>query len=104
MKDKISHGGSAITVIEYEVREIDEHGDSQDVHHYENRREAIAAAKKLMAWGNAPKAIVIEKHVSKRPTFLFNEPDVFKPVCVLGDRDALEAGGWLKMETSWLED
>ena len=101
MKDKISHGGSAITVTEYEVRHIDEYGDAQDVNHYENKRAAMDAAKKSLDAGY--KAVVVEKHISRRPAFLFAEPDTFTTVAVMGDKAALELWGWNRGETTWLE-
>lgn len=92
MKDKISHGGSAVTITEYEVRDIDEFGDAQNVDHYSSKVEAMAAAKLLMDTGS--KAVAVELHVSKRPSFLFKEPTKYTMVAVMGDIAALEAWGW----------
>jgi hypothetical protein len=101
MKDRITHGGSAITVTEYEVRDIDEYGDAQDVNHYENKREAIDAAKKALTAGT--KAVAVEKHISRRPAFLFAEPDTFTTIAVMGDKSALELWGWKPGDTTWTE-
>jgi len=94
MKDKVSHGGSAITIREYEVRDIDEFGDAQDINHYGSKAEAMAAAARLLSDG-AAKAIVVELHTSKRPAFLFKNPTTYKRIAEMGDRDALLAGGWI---------
>lgn len=102
MKDKISHGGSAITVTEYEVRDIDEYGDAQDVNHYGSKREAMEAANKSLATGS--KAVAVEKHISRRPAFLFDEPDTFTTIAVMGDKAALDLWGWKPGESTWLEN
>jgi hypothetical protein len=101
MKDKISHGGSAITMTEYEVREIDEFGDCQSVDHYPSKREALEAGKQALL---ASKAVAIEKHTSRRPVHLFNEPDRFTTIAVMGDKSALELWGWKPGESTHLED
>lgn len=92
MKDRISHNGSAITVTEYEVRDIDEYGDAQDVNHFDSKCEAMDATRRFMADG--VKAVVVQKHISRRPTFLFAEPDTYIFIAAMGDNASLEAGGW----------
>ena len=102
MKDRISKDGNRIISTEYEVRDIDEYGDAQDVNHYGCNREAMDAAKKSIAAGS--KAVAVEKHIARRPAFLFPEPDTFTTLAVMGDKAALELWGWKPGESTWLED
>ena len=92
MKDKISHGGNVVTIAEYEVRDIDEFGDAQNVDHYPSKALALLAARQSIAAGS--KAVAVELHVSKRPAFLFKNPNKYTMVAVMGDIAALEAWGW----------
>lgn len=93
MKSIISHGGAGITTREYEVRELDEHGDVIDVNHYETKREAMALAKRLLTHSAA---VVIELHVMKYPAHLFREPSRYTTVATMGSVSALTEGGWLE--------
>lgn len=91
MKTKISRNGSAITTTEYEVRDIDEYGDAQDVNHFDNRKDAMTAAAKLMAQG--ARAVVIEQHTRRSPAHMFAEPDSYKTIAVMGDKASLALWG-----------
>lgn len=92
MKSKISHGGAAITTAEYEVRELDEHGDVLDVNHYETKREAMTWAEKLL---RRSAAVVVELHIMKYPAHLFHEPSKYTTIATMGNVSALTEGGWL---------
>jgi len=93
MKSTISHGGAAITAREYEVRFIDECGDAQEVDHYDNKKQAVTAAKDYL--NSNAKAAVLELHVSRRPSHLFGSPDTFTIIATFGDVAALRAGDWI---------
>lgn len=93
MKDKITHGGSAITTREYEVRLIDTYGDVEETLFCQTKREAMAAAEKAICDG--ANAVVVELHIQKMPARLFAEPDTYETVARLGNLDALEQGGWV---------
>ncbi len=90
MPERILKGGYRVIITEFEVRELDEFGDSQDVNHFESKVEAIIYARSL----TEAKAVVVEKHVSKRPAHLFEEPDKFTILATFGNEQALQAGGW----------
>ena len=91
VKDRISHGGSGITVTEYEVRNLDEFGDAQDVIHFPSKAEALDCAARFVA--NGASAAVVEKHTSRRPACLFADPDTFAVVAALGNTESLELWG-----------
>jgi len=91
---RIVQNGSAVIFTEIQVSVIDKWGDAVDVDHFENRKEANAAAQREMADGAL--AVVVEKHISRRPAFCFDDGDTYKTLATLGDCRALEAGGWLE--------
>jgi hypothetical protein len=91
MPEKIFKDKCRVRVVEYEVRTIDEFGDSQDVAHYDTKREALAAAQLSLA---SARAVVVEKHTSRYPAFMFPEPNTYKPISAMGDKTALDTGGW----------
>lgn len=95
MTDKVSKDGNRLVVTEYETRTIDQYGDVENVCHWASKAEAIAYARKLVDDSSAL-AVVVEKHISRRPAFLFNEPDTYRTVATFGNVQALEAGGWNK--------
>lgn len=92
MPERISKDKVRLTVIEFEVRSIGKYGDAQEVWHFETKQEAVEYAKKIL-----PKqvAVIVEKHTSKYPSFLHDEPSKFIILTTFGDTDALEAGGWI---------
>lgn len=90
--DRITHGGSAIVSTEFEVRTIDTFGDVENVDHFDSRVLALAAARATLARGAV--AVVVEKHIRRRPAFLFDEPETYRTVATLGDPAALAEGGW----------
>lgn len=92
MSKRIFKDGCRMEEIEFEVRTIDAYGDSQDVSHFEIEQEAIAYAKREA--GSAV-AVVVEKHFSRYPAHLFAKPSDYKILATYGDRDALQAGGWI---------
>jgi hypothetical protein len=91
MKTRVTHNGSAITMTEFEVREIDEHGDAQDVNHYNDASSALIAAQRLISTGVA--AVVVERHTSRHPAHLFGTPDTYALIARFGNRSALKAWG-----------
>lgn len=92
MSEKIFKDGCRMTNTEYEFREINADGDSVDVHHYETKAEAISEAKAHVAGGGL--AAAVEKHISRYPAHLFNEPQTFTMLAVFGDKSALKLWGW----------
>lgn len=88
-------------LIEYEVRWLDEYGDAQIVDHYPTKKEALSVARGRFPQGI--KAVAVEKHVSKRPAYMYGMPDVFTTIAVFGDKSALELWGWQPGESTWLE-
>lgn len=82
MKHKNSHGGSALTIIEFEVRYVDEFGDCQDVTYFETLTGAMLAAKDFQFAGAEAVALVINQSVSDT-------------IAVLGNESALKLGGWI---------
>jgi hypothetical protein len=93
MPTTISKDGNRCTTIEWEVREIDQYGDAQDINHFESFEEAKPFADDLTK--RVP-AVVIERHVSKRPAHLFGDPDTYSTVWTAGNQDALREGGWIE--------
>lgn len=93
MKPKVSHGGAGVTIAEYEVRELNLHGDVINVSHWKNKRSAMKFAIKCINQGVL--AAVVELHMSRYPAHLFSEPDKFKRIASLGSPVALSAGGWI---------
>lgn len=91
--DKILKDKNRMISTEYEVREINADGDAIDVNHYDTLEEAKIYANSLMQTHGAI-AVVIEKHISKRPAHMFADPDVYESVLTLGDKGALNEGGW----------
>ena len=94
MPTRVIKNKAAVVVTEYELRGIDAYGDAVTVEHYETESEALAFAPKILigecvAWA-------LEKHVSRRPDFLFSNPDVYTVLGTGGDADALREGGWVK--------
>ena len=94
MSERISKDGTKITMVEYEVREINADGDAIDVHHFVTKPAALAAAPSFIAGDTV--AVGVEKHTSKRPAFCFSEPDVYKTIATFGNEAALREGGWLE--------
>lgn len=104
---RVSKGGNRIVMTEWEVRDIDEHGDAQSVDHFSTKDKALAAAQEkvkrlplrapLTGGGEQViAALVVEKHVSRRPAHLSRDPDVYTTVATFGSAEALRAGGWLE--------
>jgi hypothetical protein len=93
MPEQVSKDNSRVTITEYDVREIDEYGDCQDVNSYPTLEDAKRAVVGIDMTGEI-RAAVIEKHISKRPAYLYSNPDTYKTVARYGDKDALEDGGW----------
>ena len=87
---------------EYEFRELNADGDSTDIHHFETKAEALAAARAHIAAGGL--AAAVEKHVCNYPAHLFNVPQVFTTIAVFGDKAALELWGWEPGDSTWLEN
>ena len=93
MPTKVYKDKTRCAVTEYEVRTINEDGDAEDVEHFETEIEARKAAAEIIE--TSAVAVAIEKHTSKRPHFLFAEPDVYKTIATFGSTLALSNGGWL---------
>lgn len=98
MSTRIIKDGHATVTTEYEVRAIDQHGDAQDVRHYESQGEALAAAPAVL--GGEVTAWVVEKHVSREPAHLFAEPSRYTTIATGGSREALGEGGWVAQEVA----
>lgn len=92
MPSKVTCGGSVLWVTEFELREIDEHGDAIDVNHYETAREAIADAA-VKAAQHPERGWVVEKHRSRHPARGY--ADSYTTLATFGDAAALAAGGWV---------
>ncbi len=93
MPEKISKNKNRVIIVEFEVRDIDEFGDSTGTEFFETEAEAVRFA---LAYRGAATATVIEEHISRRPSFLYAEPDSYTIVFTAGSRDALQAGGWIE--------
>lgn len=98
MPIKISKDSHKVINIEFETRQIDINGDSFDVSHYETKEEAIKYAEEILRENNHGDcvAVVVEKHISKYPKHLFNEPDKYSIIFTKGDEKALKLGDWIK--------
>lgn len=79
-------------IIEFETRSIDEFGDVKNINHFETKKEAINFAKKIL---KNEKAVVVEKHTSFFPSYLFPERNLFETIFSDGDNSALTEGGWI---------
>jgi hypothetical protein len=97
MPKHVFSDGCRVRIREYEVREIDRHGEIIDVDQYETRAEAEKVAKRNV---ESPRdgvvACVIELHTSWHPAHLFRVADKYKTLSTYGDRRALRKGGWIK--------
>jgi hypothetical protein len=102
MKIKNYKDGCRSSLTEYEVREIDQYGDCQDIDHHDTQAEAMQRAKAKIAAGVL--AVAVERHISRRPAHMFGEPDTFTTLAVMGDKAALELWGWQPGESTWLEN
>jgi hypothetical protein len=89
---KTMQDGCRTVTTEFEVRELDSHGDAVDVDCYETKCEALAAAESRLR-GGAP-AVVVEKHISRHPSCYWREPDTYTTVALLGDAATLAEGEW----------
>lgn len=77
---------------EYETRELDVHGDAVDVNHYPTKREALKAARNIMAGGAV--AVVVEYHKTRYASALSDRYETYDDVAAFGDTTALEDFGW----------
>lgn len=91
MPTKVWKDGNRCTITEFDVREIDRHGDVQDVNSFETEAEAMRAARGL--FGKVP-AVVVEKCVRRFPAHRFAKHVEYTTVYTGGDFAALKAGGW----------
>lgn len=98
MSTRIIKNGYATVTTEYEVRSLDQYGDSQDVRHYETRAEAISTAPAVL--GGEVVAWVVEKHVTRSPAHWFAEPSRYTILATGGSREALVKGGWVAQEVA----
>jgi hypothetical protein len=89
---KTMKDGCRIVTTEFEVRELDQHGDALDVCHYETKQEALADAKQLIERGAA--AVIVEKHTSRAPACYWKTPDTYKTLAMLGDAALIAKGEW----------
>ena len=80
---------------EFEVRLLDEHGDAQDIAYHATASEALIEAKEDLAGGAV--AVVVERHISYHPAFMFDIPNVRKMIARMGSRAALAAGDWHRL-------
>ena len=93
MPERVYKDGCRIAITEYEIRSIDRWGDAQNVDHCETKVEALKTLAKFEPSGDIV-AMVIEKHVSRRPSHMFDEPDTYTKIANVGNAEALHAGGW----------
>jgi|GEM_PF-2999639 len=81
-------------VIEYEVRYIDEHGDSIDIDIFKSRSEALDEAKRLVADN---KTVIVER---RKNTITSDDHwgkltgIDYEIIFTAGNADWLRAGGW----------
>lgn len=90
MTTKVNKAGDTWTETEYQVREIDECGDAQDVNGFDTKKEALEFAYGASDWD----AVVVEKVVKKYP--FGRGEDKYTTIYTAGSKDALAAGGWDK--------
>jgi hypothetical protein len=87
---KVSKNGHNSITTEFEVRELDKHGDTVDVQHYDTLNESKDAARSLM--DRKAVSVIVEKHTSRAPAR--GTQDVYQTVFMLGNWAALREGGW----------
>jgi len=81
-------------VIEYEVRHIDEHGDSIDIDIFKSRSEALDEAKRRVADN---KTVIVETRKNQiTPDHNGGELEGidYETIFTAGNADWLRAGGW----------
>lgn len=88
MKTRITHNGAGIVMTEYEIRDLDKYGDVINVDHAPDKRTALQRAEALLSGGAL--AVVIERHISKHPAFLFDEPNRYEWVAEFGAVDVIQ--------------
>jgi hypothetical protein len=91
MTNTMQDGCRTVTT-EFEVRELDRHGDAIDVDCYETKQEAMAFAERLIKRGAA--AVIVEKHISRAPACYWKTPDTYKTLAMLGDAAVIAKGEW----------
>ncbi len=93
MPTRVSKNGNRSVATEFEVRLIDGNGDCIDVNHYDEENEALTIAS-LLSSRIITGAVVVEKHISRRPHHLYREPDSYITILTFGSIDAIKLGGW----------
>ena len=89
---KTMKDGCRTVTTEFEVRELDQHGDAIDVDCYETKQEAMVFAERLVKRGAA--AVIVEKHTSRAPACYWRTPDTYKTLAMLGDAAVIAKGEW----------
>lgn len=77
--DRISRDGTIITTTTWELRVLDERGDTQDVDIYETRAEGLAAFRAAVA-DDGDARLILERHVRREPAHLVATPSEYKTV------------------------
>lgn len=93
MSQRIFKDGCRCVITSFEVRTLDQHGDADNVDHYESKEAALQEAKRAIKAGVV--AVVVEKHVTGMPAHMFADPSTYVGIATFGDRLALMEGGWL---------
>lgn len=78
---------------EFDVREIDQHGDAQNVSHFDSLDDARTEAEDVLTAEIV--ATVIEHHVGVCCEECGIRDDEYETVATAGDETALREGGWI---------
>lgn len=85
MSQRVTHGGTGLTVTEFQVSTYDEFGEFIDIDHAETKAEAIALAKQ---WAenldDGAIGVLVEKTVKRYPAHWHDEPNTFTEVAQFG--------------------
>lgn len=85
-------------VIEFDVRQIDAHGDAFDVDSYRTKRQALQFANHIVATmeGSQCVAVVVERHTfNVDADGIIRGKFAYDKILTIGSESALRAGCWI---------
>lgn len=94
MPRKCDCGRKTTRFDEFDVREIDQYGDAQNVSHFDSLQEAKAEAADVLVGEIV--ASVVEHHVGVCCDECGIRDDEYETVATAGDEKALREGGWIE--------
>lgn len=85
MPKRVTHGGTGLTVTEFQISTYDEFGDFIDTDHAETKAEAITLAKR---WAenleDGAIGVLVDRTVKKYPSHWHDQPNTFEEIATFG--------------------